>query len=136
MSDGSIGVALVKPPKRRVALRRPASPLALLQRARVIITQGWCQGAYARDDQHRSIEISTRDAAMHCAGGALIRAGLDLRTATLSAEYTVAADELATALALLHGPGKPPTVVYYNDQKGRTQADILLLFDLAIWRCL
>lgn len=82
--------------------------LLIAARAQIARRNGWCQGAFCNDE-----------GAM-CAFGAVNRSALFF-------ESTPAKNALKAAL-----PEPYDSVMFYNDQRGRTQAEVVALFDRAI----
>lgn len=87
-----------------------------LKAARELVARpgGWTQEAFARDDEGQQTQSRSRDAVCWCAEGALkaSRSGF--------AEF----DFLQKLLGL--------PIAVWNDEPGRTQADVVAAFDRAI----
>lgn len=95
------------------------TPLDILNLGRARIAQGWTQHAWARTKTGAMLDISTlfQGAVCWCAEGALMLTPID---------------EQRDALALLRRAALGSQVSEWNDERGRTQADVLGLFDRAI----
>lgn len=102
------------------------SVLDVLVRARDLLEQrGWCQG------------VAENTSGAHCAAGALQKV---TRNPWEPGRYAAAYKAL---LAVLPQPPKllvpiayaAEPLTYYNDEPGRTKAEVLALFDAAIARC-
>lgn len=87
----------------------------ILRRARERIARGWCQHVNARAADGREVEPSDR-AVEWCAVGAVWR---DV-------------DALLAVERVLQLRGFSDALWVWNDQPGRTQAEVLALFDEAI----
>lgn len=94
----------------------------ILKRARALVERGWCQGTYSRDERGVASLSKSQDCSW-CSVGAL-----DTAAGSDSDKYLAAYDELATAIT----PGGDVGVVKWNDAPGRTQAEVLAMFDRAI----
>lgn len=91
----------------------------VLQQARGLIAKGWVQGVSAVDAEGNPVHSSKGCA--FCAVGALLAVPCDFGP-SLEAE-----DRLKRVL-----PKPFTSLVGFNDTKGRTQDEVLALFDLAI----
>jgi hypothetical protein len=95
------------------------SALAVLTAARALVERGWTQGEYARHKNGRPIGPAEPNAVCWCATGAIMATG----------------KSLAADLAVYHlGDALGDSVLRWNDTPGRTQAEVLALFDRAIAR--
>ena len=117
----------------------------ILEHARALIEKGWVQGMSAADDRGNPIDLFASKATRFCASAACARAFLatedeHTRAARSLADRTQMAVHLTRRLAAALGqddPGredfnKTRSLVLFNDQRGRTQAEVLALFDRAI----
>lgn len=98
----------------------------LVEARRLIVEQGWCQGAYARTKDGVVTGRTDASAWQFCAYGALDRAGQDaLYSAREDAERALQAayDSVKEHGFALSG---------YNDATWRVKGDIVALFDRAI----
>ena len=107
-----------------------AEVLKLLKETRTVLERGWTQEVYARDANGHVIYPENKDACQWCISGAL-------RKASRFSDYDDA-EKLP--------PGYPEAyrailsacpdfdLVRYNDEEGRTQADVLDLMSRAISR--
>jgi hypothetical protein len=86
-----------------------------LTEARALIAQGWCQGDYYEDS-----DCGTK----YCAVGAI-------RAAAEDQSYFYCLDYLGQTLAFMIGSGRY-NVPNWNDAPGRTQQEVLALYDRAI----
>jgi hypothetical protein len=99
--------------------------LRLLRGAQERVHEGWCRGADARD--HRGMEVDPwhEDAASWSLLGALV-AVLE-REAVEAGEMPL--EELAAALYALADLVETDSLVAWNDAPGRSQAEVLRVFD-------
>lgn len=91
-----------------------------LTEARRKVARGWSQGAFARSQAGEPVAILAPEACCFCAYGAL---------------YAVAERRGYTAWQALGdvlGMRKIDSILTWNDAPGRTQADVLALYDRAI----
>lgn len=101
-----------------------ANTLSLLRAARGLVAKGWTQGAYGRTDA--GLTCMGESAVCFCAAGALLWPdGLERKTA-----FSLLAKELPTEFLMIDTPVL--ALVAFNDSPGRTQAEILALYDRAI----
>lgn len=91
----------------------------ILIRARALVARGWTQRTNARDETGRPTDPRGPDAVCWCLSGAVHR---------------VAPDAARHAYQLLCKALDSPWAVDWNDTPGRTQAEVLELFDRAIAR--
>jgi hypothetical protein len=93
--------------------------LQVLRDAKQLIASGWTQHAASRE---------TNGKVLYCSTGALCVA------ANPSADYasTTAYIGAIWALDSVIGAGSPGSIVKWNDERGRTQAEVLAVFDRAI----
>lgn len=82
-----------------------------------LVREGWCQGAYARDKDGRGVRLGDEKACEWCVVGALYRATDD------GARGWAAEREASSALGLRG------SVVSWNDDPARTQAEVAALLD-------
>jgi hypothetical protein len=95
--------------------------LEILKGARAKVAQGWCQHAYALNSLGVSVGVKDEDACRWCPAGAVIALG----------DFDENQNAYDALLAAAEWPGAP-MVTEWNDQKGRTQAEVLAAFDKAI----
>lgn len=96
--------------------------LEILEAGRARIEKGWCQGHYALTAESEIPLSATGPPAAWCAIGALI----DVQSRPFPRE----ADNFLEA-AVMEWSGYA-NVLRWNDEPGRTQADVLALYDRAI----
>jgi len=98
-------------------MKAEKSTCQVLQEARALVAAGWTQGPYYR---------KVGDQAYYCAMGAVY--------AVMRQLTGHAYDTLDQAAARLMGEDRWVTghAVAYNEEAGRTQADVLHLFDVAL----
>lgn len=94
--------------------------LSQLQRARRLLArpEGWTQGSYARDGRGATVDSHCAEATSFCASGAIYASQDDL-TGSIQARtviYRIISDDIEV----------------WNDANGRSQADIVRVFDRAI----
>lgn len=97
-----------------------------LEKARALIAQGWTKGSFARDASGIARNARSHSAVSFCAIGALIHAV----TPSDYFQSLECEDLLDQALP----DGYEEGIICYNDAEGRTQEDILALYDRAIAR--
>lgn len=95
----------------------------LLTEARALIAQGWTQHYTARDAAGDPVPTNKQEACSFCAVGALMAVGRPQ-------DFEASLHAAAVLLAALPEPFT--SIVDFNDAKGRTQDEVLALFDLAI----
>lgn len=139
-------------------LGRRVDPTALevLQGARQLIAEGWCQGEPARDAAGKLVPPNTPDACAFCLWGALEKMYYTLSFLRLGEGYDSVAKERRARAAYNEAvrivedqvyPGGAPIVqderegsAYYkdlsdwNDEEGRTQEEVLAVLDETITR--
>lgn len=96
---------------------------ALLTEARALLAQGWTQKASARDKDGNPVHTMHADACQFCAVGALLKVSDPV-------DFEASLDVETHLYAAL--PEGFTSIVAFNDAKGRTQDEVLALFDLAI----
>jgi hypothetical protein len=89
--------------------------------ARERIADGWCQGAFAQDNDGRAVRPGSYEARRWSMLGALL-ATWDGGTC----------DELGHAVTSLHASTEHSPLEVWNDRRGRTQLDVVAAFDRAI----
>ncbi|MGH7968354.1 MAG: DUF6197 family protein [Limisphaerales bacterium] len=89
--------------------------LEILVAARAKIAQGWTQGCLARDARGEQSDCWSKESRFFCAGGALMAACQEGHHAMLTIKNLVG-----------------DRVDAWNDAPGRTQAEVLAVFDRAI----
>lgn len=94
-----------------------------LIKARAKVEEGWCQGAAARDKGGLAVAATSSDATRFCILGAINAARLDNGVSVIG--------ELYCALKCEAGES---SLAGFNDAPGRTQEEVLALFDKAIAR--
>ena len=101
--------------------------LEILTEARKLIAGGWCQGSYCKDKGGRLVSYGDPQATQFCALGAMYHyiAFKDPTNAVQGCEAT------AHAIHLLQYRGT--SLARFNDRDKTTQADVLMLFDEAIY---
>lgn len=92
------------------------SDLEILKAARAKIEKGWSQGAMARDASHNSVPETSPAAAKWCAVGAIHSIALTEDCKCMLVENLCGLGSLSS----------------FNDAEGRTQAEVLVVFDHAI----
>lgn len=92
--------------------------LEVLKGARERIARGWYQGAFAKTSKGRVIGPSCRNAACWCAIGSI---------EACDAPVLVAGNALSRLRAVIGH-----SIAWWQDQPGRTQAEVLAAFDRAI----
>jgi hypothetical protein len=97
----------------------------ILSNARDLVGQGWTSGADARDRDGLPVHPWSTDARSWSVLGAVI-------CGDETHQGRVPIDRLATAAVLLADAIGTPSLVNWNDEPGRTQADALAAFDAAI----
>ena len=100
-----------------------STTLDILVAARAKIAQGWCQGAYAKDAKGEATESLSPDAERWCSAGAI--------TASTGANDFFAREAARDAFVKAIDAGN---LALWNDAPGRTQAEVLAVFDEAIRR--
>jgi hypothetical protein len=99
----------------------------LLTAARAKVAAGWTQETSARRADGLAVGASDPAATCWCALGALFAAGDALAPERCDREMELrAADELKRL------GGVPTSLVGWNDRRGRTQAEVVALFDRAL----
>lgn len=97
----------------------------MLSDAYELVVSGWCQGAGATDEMSREIEPSSAFARRWSAAGALERVWRRSRADQDEALQAFERANLALAAAVKDVPQR------WNDQPGRTHADVLLALNRA-----
>lgn len=103
--------------------------LVALQNGRNLVQRGWCQGAPSLDERGRVVWPMDKTACRWCLGGSIVAQDLPLPIV----------GQVMAALwqAIPEGRGKPElatNLVFWNDRRGRTQAEVVGLYDAAIAR--
>jgi hypothetical protein len=104
------------------------SPFEILDTARDLVAQGWCQHTMARDRQGADIDPRSRHACAWSASGAVLAAWR--RTCPTDEALDRAFVSLVHANLALAG-SVPTTTDEWNDAGGRTQEQVLRAFDRA-----
>lgn len=104
----------------------------VLRGARYLIQRGWCRGTPARDAMGQPTDVTQPDAVSFCLEGALWRAMEDLgmMATRLNPNFHPTMREVRRFLRQ-HLPYQIPLWIW-NDQRERTQEDVLRLLDRAI----
>ena len=104
--------------------------LELLRASRGKIAAGWTQGCFAKDALGEQVNPEAPTATCWCAVGA-VRASMGpaYRIAMIDGR---AHAELYEAIASVGAIDSGDAIVEFNDKQGRTQAEVLALFDRAI----
>lgn len=110
---------------RAVPAERKAEYVKFLRAAQDNIKQGWTQGAPARNDHGESVASVDAAACSFCLYGALWRIGLRPPDAVVSALY-------GALLKINPEKGEEIGLIGFNDTPGRTQEEVIGLFDEAI----
>jgi hypothetical protein len=100
----------------------------ILSRARSLILDGWCQGADARDAVGREVLPWSREAQAWSVLGALV-GGDGVGRSQIG---VIPILELGEAIVALGEAGDTHSLQAWNDQAGRTQDEVLALFDRAL----
>lgn len=98
--------------------------LEILRRGRERVAKGWCQKAQARDADGFSSNADSPSAAQWCAIGAIVDEA-DESGARLEAQRALRGALGRSRLTYY-------AVVEWNDTPGRTQAEVITLFEKAI----
>ena len=93
----------------------------LLERAQELVARAWCQGSDARDQSGRPVDPWAPDAVSWSLLGAIV-AVLE-REATETGEIPL--DELAAALYALAEQIDTDSLVAWNDDRRRSQAEVI-----------
>jgi hypothetical protein len=89
--------------------------------ARERVADGWCQGAFAQNNDGRAVGPGSCDARRWSMLGAL-----------LASWDGGPCDELGHAVTSLHASTEQSPLEVWNDRRGRTQMDVVAAFDRAI----
>lgn len=104
----------------------------LLQRARLSVMDGWCQGSYYEDANGNP--CGRVHAARHCAMGALIQASVGYGDTFATHSFSRAARMLQDQVTRLEGNGLV-NVQQWNDEPGRTKQEVVELYNKALAAC-
>ena len=101
----------------------------VLTAARERLSKGWCQKSYAKDAAGRVVSAHSQKAVNFCIIGALDASvtGFDGRGNIMRSARVVVAEHIEKICDL---PAR--TIAKFNDDPGRTHADVLDLMDKAI----
>src|SRR5579862_6816673 len=102
---------------------------AVLARARTLIEGGWTQGAFARDARGFAVEATECDAVTFCMIGAIEKAAGQLWPHEHLLALMVDTEEDAKKVLARDPELADYSLSSYNDAQGRTQAEVLALFD-------
>ncbi len=96
----------------------------VLIEAREMVVKGWCQGAWAENEDGLAVDPGDREACAWCITGALRAVAHD----------TTADRATATAAIIRVFPlfMWADSIINFNDYPARTKAEVLTLFDRAI----
>lgn len=97
----------------------------ILREARGLVARGWTQGSYARDEQGKELCVCDDRAVSWCTLGAIREAQARVASTFDEADR---AEELLGKVACDDWAAIPD----WNDEDGRTQADVLNAYDRAI----
>jgi hypothetical protein len=97
------------------------TPVDVLKAARAKIEQGWTQGAFALDRERGVVPVNSPAAVCWCSLGAIKFADHDLYS-----------DSYFAAEKILGRASGNANIIPWNDAPGRTQAEVLEVFDHAI----
>jgi hypothetical protein len=100
-------------------------PEAILMNGRDLVAGAWTNGADARDKHGLPVHPWSADATSWSVLGALI-------CGETSRRGRVSIERLAKAAVLLAGAAPATSLVKWNDEPGRTQADAVAAYDAAI----
>jgi hypothetical protein len=100
-------------------------PAAILRNGRDLVATGWTSGADARTLKGQAVHPWSVDATSWSVLGALV-CGDEAR------QGRVPIDRIATAVVLLASTLGTASLVGWNEEPGRTQADAVAAFDAAI----
>ena len=111
----------------------PKTALEILEEARNLISHpgAWTQATEARDADRKPVAPSSADACSWCSIGVLERVADDPVGYGSGRRLASFRHALGILNARLGTRGEPPLTIF-NDGKGRTQAEIVALFDAAI----
>lgn len=101
----------------------------VLQKARALLEQGWCQDHHAEDAEGAPVPHYSERAACFCLDGALCRVTSPDTGWKRSPVYEAATDLLSE---VAHELEEGCDFIDFNDMYGRTQAEVLDLMDRAI----
>ena len=100
-------------------------PLRILRNGHDLVARGWTQGSDARDRNNDPVHPWSADARSWSILGALI-------CGDETHQGRVPIDQLALAAVILAGALDARSLVKWNDEPGRVQADAVAAFDAAI----
>ena len=95
----------------------------LLREAETLVALGWCQHATARTHEGASIDVAAGNAAEWSLLGAL--------QAVTFRDASTTVDDLRDALSAIAELIEDPSLAHWNDEEGRTQADVCGLLSRA-----
>jgi hypothetical protein len=102
--------------------------LDVLKEARQLLQKGWCQNDHATDQKGHCVDIGDENAACWCLSGAV-------RHSLFGQYHLKIREEVFTVLAqVIEMPYASPesAILNWNDKKGRTQEEVLMIVDKAI----
>lgn len=104
--------------------------VTILKRARKLIEKGWTQELFARNEQGNRCSAESSAAVCWCIRGAMFAAV----KGKFGDEFVEAETILESVIppSSLKGIGSNAPLVYFNDRKGRTKAQVLALYERAI----
>ena len=117
-------------------------PIEMLRQARDLVARGWCQGISARREDGGTVNSTDKSACAFCTTGALTAAMWHnnntwdalhesyaiLYDAIAEAGYNMAQSSANIAQGTFHGV----CLNKFNDTLGRTQAEVVAVFDQAL----
>lgn len=95
----------------------------LLREAETLVARGWCQHAAARTRHGSAVDVAAGNAAEWSLVGAL-------QAATFS-DSSTSVDDLRDALGSIADLIEDPSLIDWNDEPGRTQAEVQQLLERA-----
>ena len=107
--------------------------LITLEKARSLVKQGWCQKAFARAPDGKSVGAHSTDAIEWCVTGAL-QAASGFSYENMIGSRVAYADYSASRsmFKLANDIASDYTVMLWNDRQGRTQEQVISAFDKAV----
>lgn len=110
--------------KKRFGLS-PERQLLKLARQTISRPGAWTQSFYARNASGEHVPAASDNAVSFCSLGAIDRAAIKLGMSRYD-------DEPRRALDIFNALTGPRGIVGFNDASGRTQEEVVAMFDLAI----
>ena len=106
--------------------------LDLLRAGRAKIKTGWCQGASARDEAGQGKQAESETACRWCLTGAIEAFRGEYGTTMFAPNSPYMAGMAALSAVVVERWGQFDDLVTFNDVSGRTQAEVLWVYDQAI----